>query len=122
MKIRIHANTVRLRLERDEVDAIARTIPVEETTAFPSGRFGYRLSIAEVTAPSADFTDGVIEVRLPRRLAVDWASNESEVSIRGSVALEAETLSLLIEKDFECLEPRAGETQKNRFPNPKARA
>ena len=90
-------------------------------TRFPGGaEFSYQLSAGAVDAVTASFNDGCISVILPRSMAEHWASDESEVSIHGAATLSEGALTLLVEKDFECLEPRVGEDQSNRFRNPKA--
>lgn len=121
MKIRIHNDSIRLRLDRSEVDAIGDGREVNCRTRFASGvEFQYQLSVADCDAVRADFSDGCIEVRLPRSKAVHWATDETEVSIRGENDIGDGAIALLIEKDFECLDPRDGEDQSNRFVNPKA--
>lgn len=121
MKIRIYDDSVRLRLDRSEVEAVGRGEAVSSCTRFPGGaEFRYQLATAEVAAVSADFADGIIAVTLPLVTAQHWATNETEVSIHGAADHAEGELSLLIEKDFECLEPRSGEDQSNRFQNPKA--
>ncbi len=121
MKIRIYDDSVRLRLDRGEVEAVGRGEPVLCRTRFPGGgEFRYQLSAGQVEAVTAEFTDGCITVTLPAATAQQWAQTESEVSIRDTADVSAGALALLIEKDFECLEPRAGEDQSNRFVNPKA--
>ncbi|XOV89011.1 MAG: DUF7009 family protein [Pseudomonadota bacterium] len=118
MKIRILNDTIRLRLDRDEVDRIGRGQPVIARTRFPDRSvFGYELHVDAAGAETvAAFSHGVIRLTLPAEQARHWATEESEVSITGQSA----SLELLIEKDFECLEPRAGESQSNRFANPRA--
>lgn len=121
MKIRIHDNSIRLRLDRSEVDKIGEGDAVDCSTRFAGGaEFRYQLTVADCDAVNADFDAGRIEVRLPRSAAEHWATDETEVSIRGENDTGDGGLTLLIEKDFECLEPRTGEDQSNRFVNPKA--
>jgi hypothetical protein len=123
MKIRIFDDSIRLRLDRDEVDAIARSEAVECHTHFPGGGvFAYRLSVADVDVASAQFVGSCIEVALPTGVAGDWASDDAQVSIRAQQPIADGDLTLLVEKDFECLDPREGEDQTNRFRNPKALA
>lgn len=123
MKIRIFDDSIRLRLDRDEVDAIARSEAVECHTHFPGGGvFAYRLSVAEVGVVSAKVAGPCIEVALPTTVAVEWASDDAQVSIRAEQPIANGDLALLVEKDFECLDPREGEDQTNRFRNPKALA
>ena len=121
MKIRIYDNSIRLRLDRSEVDLVAAAKKVTGTTHFPDGaQFSYGLSPHTGEGLQAVFSQGCIELLVPRAIAQNWASDDSEVSIRGALQTTAGELTLLIEKDFECLEPRSGEDQSNRFRNPKA--
>lgn len=121
MKIRIYDDSVRLRLDRTEVDTIGAGGAVSSQTRFPGGtEFRYRLEVGDVAQVTAGFTAGCICVSLPRTMATQWAADETAVSIRGSAAHATGSTALLVEKDFECLEPRAGEDQSNRFVNPKA--
>jgi len=123
MKIRIYDDSVRLRLDRSEVETIGRGEQVTCCTRFPDGaEFRYQLSTGAVAAVTAGFDHGCIAVTLPVKAAERWVTDDSEVSIRGNAEHDAGSLTLLIEKDFECLEPRAGEDQSNRFRNPKALA
>jgi hypothetical protein len=117
MKIRILNDAVRLRLERDEVDAIRVGKSVEASTHFADAQvFSYCIRVADVRSVESSFRDSCLTVVLPVRMASEWANDETAVSIAG----EHGPTSVLVEKDFECLDPRAGEDQSNRFRNPKA--
>jgi len=122
LKIRIHDNSIRLRLNRDEVDQIGRNETVACSTLFPTGeRFGYTLlSSAAAHATTASMVNGTITVTLTEKESQHWALTETEVSIAVATPIAEGSLALLIEKDFECLDPREGEDQSNRFKNPKA--
>ena len=121
MKIRISDDSIRLRLDRREVDDIGQGKSVSCSTRFSGGAaFQYGLLVVDGDSVTADFSDGCIEVSLPRKTALRWARDETEVSIHGENEFEGGALALLIEKDFECLDPREGEDQSNRFVNPKA--
>ena len=120
MKIRIYDDSIRLRLDRSEVDQIGAGEAVRCATHFPDGtRFSYALTVGG-DAVGACFQGGLIDVAIPHATAMQWASDETAVSIRGEESLAQGELKLLIEKDFECLDPREGEDQSNRFVNPKA--
>ena len=120
MKVRILANTLRLRLDRSEVDQIGAGSRVLGSTDFPGGEtFRYSLEPAGADC-TAEFRDGVIRIVISVRAAAAWANDGAQVGIYETLALPTGSLSLLIEKDFECLEPRGGENQSNRFANPKA--
>lgn len=121
MKLRIQGDSIRLRLTQSEVAAVGQGGAVVETTHFPNGlRMGYSLCSSDVSAMSVDFRDQTITIALPNSMAQRWAGS-NEVSLRESVTTDAGTLALLVEKDFECLEPRAGQDS-DAFPNPNASA
>ena len=68
-----------------------------------------------------EFCDGVIKIVIPAGAAAAWAGDETQVGIYETLARQRARSVLSIEKDFECLEPRGGENQSNRFKNPKKR-
>lgn len=114
MKLRIRDNSLRLRLSRTEVGQLASSGECAATMALAAGEFRYRV-ITELAAarPTAAFGDGCVTVSLPAPIVAAWARSES-VSIRG----EDGPLSILVEKDFVCLKPRAGEDESDLFPHP----
>ena len=120
MKIRIRDNSIRLRLERAEVDQLREKGVVKSHTAFPGGRrFSYAVESSPASVqPVALFSDLTITVRLPETVALAWATTE-QVSIEGEQILDdGATLSLLVEKDFACLAPREGEDESDMFEHP----
>ncbi len=125
MKFRIRGDTIRLRLKRSEVDRLAAGISIVEETHFPNSVLIYRLDVSENNAISASFENGSIAVTVPKTKALDWASTD-EVSLHAEQVLPgAGSLSLLIEKDFSCLEPghhRDGEDDEDTFPHPRAQS
>ena len=120
MKLRILDNAIRLRLDRSEVDDIAAGQPLVASTHFPDGQvFGYQLTaVADMT--EAVFDGSVITLKIAQATLLSWAADEHQVGIHESLPTAEGNLELLVEKDFECLEPRCGEDQSNRFVNPKA--
>lgn len=120
MKIRIYDDSIRLRLDRSEVEQLGQGQAVTCQTHFPDGGvFSYALAAAG-NVVAAHFADGCITLEVPASTLSDWAADETAVSITQEQALAHGPLKLLIEKDFECLDPRPGENQDNRFKNPKA--
>lgn len=119
MKLRILDDSIRLRLDREEVESLARGKKIACTTRFPAGpSFCYELT-THAGGAAAEFGNQGITVTLSTDIVNSWASDETAVSIRESMALPQGELRILVEKDFECLDPREGESQSNRFPNPK---
>lgn len=122
MKIRIQDNSIRLRLSRSEVQALAADGRVASVTQFPGGpAFHYRVESSPASVMAvASFIDGCISVRLPERSVLAWAASE-QVSLSGEQMLEnGEQLILLIEKDFACLTPREGEDESDLYEHPLA--
>ena len=114
MKLRIQGDSIRLRLTQFEVEAIGRGELVMETTRLPTP-FIYSLAIGGDKV-SALYSKDSICVTLPENIALRWATT-NEISVRGCEG----TVGILVEKDFECLDPRPGERDADAFPNPKAR-
>jgi hypothetical protein len=122
VKIRIRDNSIRLRLTKGEVDAIRDNGVVTSTTGFPGGRrFSYSLESSPASVnPAAFYSDNEIRVRLPETQVLAWTTTE-QVSIAGEQVLDdGEKLSILVEKDFACLEPRPGEDEADMFSHPGA--
>lgn len=119
VKLRIKDNSLRLRLTRGEVDALASDGRVGSAVLFPGGaRFEYAIeSVAGPAAPAADYAGDRVRVIVPEAAVRDWASSE-QVSISGEQPLGGDSLSILVEKDFACLAPRPGEDESDMFPHP----
>lgn len=119
MKLRIRGNSIRLRLSRSELDQIAEAGGAEDRVRFgPGAELTYRVAVAPGGAVGARFSGDELAVTLPRREVERWLEPE-EVSIRGEQAVDGgEALTILVEKDFECLTPREGEDESDLFPHP----
>jgi hypothetical protein len=120
VKLRARGNSLRLRVTRGELAALARDGAIEERIVFPGDRaLVYRLAIdAAASTCGASFDGDVVTVRLPEAAARTWATSD-EVGVRGEVAVErGGALALLIEKDFPCLTTRPGEDDRDAFPWP----
>lgn len=121
MKLRIKGNSIRLRLGRSEVRRLATEGIVEESTAFGASqkeRLGYSIRASpEFHIVSTSFADRRIVVCVPRSLVQSWAATD-QVGIQTTQSTGAGELQILIEKDFECIEPMPGESQEDAFPRP----
>ena len=125
MKLRIHGNSVRLRLGRSEVDRLLSAGQVREHTAFgpePSHRLTYVLEVSDDAADvRAELRGPDLTVTLPTRIARRWATTdevgiEAEQDVGGGVS--GEVLRLVIEKDFQCLHRDGGADEADAFPHP----
>lgn len=123
MKLRIKGNSVRLRLTQAEVLQFAEQGRVDEMTHFPSGiAFGYSLQCSRVEEVSASFPAGRVVVNVPEAAAHQWTSSE-DVGIEARLENGTKDgFHVLIEKDFQCMQPRPHEDESDNFPNPLASA
>jgi hypothetical protein len=114
MKLRISANSLRLRLTRSEVEEFASTGAYESAIDLVGGPLVYRLERADVEAMAAQLSDSTITVSVPSAAAEQWTGSE-DVSINAPVE---GSLKINIEKDFACLKPRLGEDTDDHYPHP----
>lgn len=122
MKLRLKNNSIRLRLTRSEVEQLDRTGTVEESIVFgpdPHQPLTYSVkAVSETDGIQADFIDNRITVVVPRANVDDWTGS-TKIELQGEQVIgNGGTLRILIEKDFACLKPRAGEDDADAFPNP----
>ena len=122
MKLRIRGNTIRLRLTQSEVKTFGKTGEVLDEIGMgpdPSDKLSYGLSVSDETGSvQAMFTGHRITVAVPRNMALDWVYGD-DVGFSGEQAANGSgNLSILVEKDFECLKKRPGEDESDSFPNP----
>lgn len=118
MKLRIHKNSIRLRLSQPEVEKIGQGRSIMETLETGwDNNFSYMLwPMENCQDVAAEFEQNILKIYLPMNQAYEWANTEkvsiSQTSYNGVI--------ILIEKDFQCLHKRAGEDESNNFPNPLA--
>lgn len=113
MKLRIKGNSLRLRLTKAEVARIALGEAVSEEICFSPGSWlVYSLEPSDnVKEIAARFEGNLVRVLLPLGVASDWAGSETISLVASQKSAENSSLSLLIEKDFFCLKPRAFEKE-----------
>ncbi len=112
MKLRLRAHTIRLRLLQDEVARLASGQSIRETLPTPRP-FHFAVAPAAVSELTAHFLDDTLTVEVPAAWAASWAASD-EVGRRA----QSHGLDILIEKDWACTTPRAGEENKGTYPNP----
>lgn len=119
MKIRIKGNSIRLRLSRTEVEKLATEGLIDETTEFNDGVFGYSLQTKEgIDHLTASYRDNVMTVYMPVNYVGGWATNET-VGFEYNLNLtNGNSLFLLVEKDFKCIDAAVTEDQSDNYENP----
>jgi hypothetical protein len=117
MKIRIKGNSLRYRLTRSELDLLAGKGVLREKINFGAAALQYELVSSKGHQLSAAYQDNHITLYFPEAWINDWI-NSDKVGYEHTVSLENnETLHLLVEKDFTCLE-NVAEDQSDNYPNP----
>jgi hypothetical protein len=119
MKLRIRGNSIRIRVSKPELDAIAAAGSVEDKIQFaPASELRYRVDVRDGGAVAAEFGESLIRVIVPKAEVARWLEPE-QVSIEGSQAIGDGThLRVLVEKDYTCLAPRRDEDDSQLFANP----
>lgn len=116
MKLRFRENSLRLRVNRPEVENLAAGGSLEQRVEFPGGaRLTYVLESSGEAAAEATFQEGVIRVRAPEWQIKDWARGEA-IGLYLQVAAGESPLRIAIEKDLECVEGPAEERDPEAFP------
>ena len=124
MKLRIRGDSLRLRLKRGEVDLLAAGKSLVEETHFPGAVLSYRLDVTEDDAIQAHLENSSLLIRLPASRVSAWATTDEVSMLAEQVLPGGDKLTLLIEKDFSCLEPghhRDCEDDEDTFPHPSTR-
>jgi hypothetical protein len=120
MKLRLQFNSIRLRLKRGEVDHLAKFGRVEEkivTGAGPGDTFRYVLESSDTaTDIVAQWQDKELVVLIPQETAQRWAAG-NDVGVEANLPVGAETLKILVEKDFACLDGSDADNA-DTYPNP----
>ncbi len=118
MKLRFRGNSLRLRVNRREVETLASGVALREEVVFPNAHFSYIIEPQAKASPQASFEGGVIHVRAPLSTVRDWAHGQS-VGLYFDVPAENATLKVAIEKDLECVDGSPEERDPEAFPRGK---
>jgi stringent starvation protein B len=113
VKLRLQGNSIRLRLNRKEVAEFVQAGRLQDVVSFGAGMtltYGMELSKDTVTA-HALFDGSAIRITVPLADAQDWARSD-----RVAMSGQDRQLSILIEKDFQCMHA----PDPDAYPNPDA--
>lgn len=115
MKLRINDQSLRLRINRDDLDLLVRSGHIKHTFGNQKlGFFNYELIAKGVPKIDINLTDNSIEVVMPKSHLDEWAKTD-----RVGFEAEVKEVRLLLEKDFQCLTDRHNEDESCNFKNPK---
>ena len=105
MKLRCTTNSIRIRLRKSDIDVLKNKEIVEDQIQFPgSDLLRYAVCISDSAELYASFVNNEILVYIPKKMAINWIES-NQVSLENHInSLEKRGLSILIEKDFPCLD------------------
>ena len=121
MKLRIHGDSIRLRLSRSEVADFGQHGRVEDTVHFgPGVALVYALESApDAGSTRAVFDAGAIRIIVPSQAARQWTTTDQEGITAEETLDNKRRLSIVVEKDFKCIH-KPGDADEDAFPNPLA--
>jgi uncharacterized protein DUF7009 len=123
MKVRIHGNSIRFRITQSEMAALVDGVRLEDSVQFGPAQtemLSYAVEISpRYSEVCALYSKGVIQVVLPVNLARALAGTDQVGIEHVQSVAEGVVLKIVLEKDFQCFHPKAGENESDNFPNPK---
>lgn len=123
MKIRIKGNSLRLRLSQTDVSQFRQRGFIQDTIVFgieTHQKLTYRLATHEGSTIEVSYDQEMITVFVPISIGNEWAQSK-QVGFSTTLVIDEENvLSILVEKDFQCMQPRPGEDESDLYAHPKA--
>jgi uncharacterized protein DUF7009 len=119
MKLRFRGNSLRLRVNRREVDTLASGDLIQEEVFFPNrARLTYIFEPSRAADPEASFERNTLRVAAPLLQVRDWARTEL-IGLYYNFETEGTVLKVAIEKDLECTDSTSEDTDPDAFPRTK---
>src|SRR3954453_12445762 len=107
MKVRILANSIRLRLRQKEVCRFQASGELRETTSFGkdiADRLSFVLKEGSGKEFKISFRSNAVTIEVPKSVCDEW-TNTGLVGFEESIDTgKGETIKILVEKDFKCLD------------------
>ena len=118
MKIRIKDNSIRFRLTKSEVKKLCTEGYLQSTTELNTATLTYAIQVQEnMQSLNADFVNNNITLLFPSAEAAVW-NDSDRITYENTVILNSgNSLKLLLEKDFICLD-HTHEDQSDNYENP----
>lgn len=122
MKLRIKGNSIRIRLDRRDIERLVREGRVVDALQFGPGlEFSYAVEVAPAPRerPEASYAEGKITLRIDPADASEWLEGD-RVGFDHKQPVDGGVIRVLLEKDFACIDRPAGEEEDDAFafPNP----
>ena len=119
MKLRIKGNSIRLRLLRTEVEQFAAERAISDEINFGANALRYTVAMSpDAESISAEFAGNEIIISVPEADARRWTAGD-EVGFEVAQSIGADTpLTIIVEKDFVCIDRPDDPDRENAYPNP----
>ena len=122
MKLRLMPDSVRLRLNRNEVAALARERKITATVLFPGAKMCYSLRASPDCVAGARFENCELIITVPENQAYDWAHSHEQIGLYyEQECAKGQSLRIIVEKDFQCIDAPPEEIDDAAYPNPAAK-
>jgi hypothetical protein len=124
MKLRLEGNSIRVRLDRRDIERLFEEGHVDDAVRFGPGlAFSYAVETgpAPRERPRVSYTDGCLTIQIDPVDVEEWLSGD-RVGFDHLQDVEEGVVRVLVEKDFACIERPLGEEADDAyaFPNPSA--
>ena len=124
MKLRLKGNSIRVRLDRRDVDGLIDRGRIADAVRFGPGlAFSYAVELgpAPRERPRALYAAGRLLIRIDPEDAEEWLSTD-RVGFDHLQDVDGGVVRVLLERDFACIDRPSGEgaDDADAFPNPAA--
>ena len=124
MKLRLKGNSIRVRLDRRDIEGLIDRGRIDDAVRFGPGlAFSYAVELGEAPRerPKASYADGRLSIRIDPEDAEGWLAGE-RVGFDHEQFVDGGVVRVLLEKDFACIDRPVGEEADDAyaFPNPTA--
>lgn len=124
MKLRLKGNSIRLRLDRRDIEQLIDKGRVDAAVRFGPGlAFSYAVATGQAPQgrPTAHYTDGCLTIRIDPDDADEWLAGD-RVGFDHHQPVDGGFVRVLLQKDFACIDRPLGEEADDAyaFPNPSA--
>ncbi|MCO4292380.1 hypothetical protein NF867_05825 [Solitalea sp. MAHUQ-68] len=117
MKIRIKANTIRFRLDKDDINSINNSGFVKEETQIAGGKLHFCIKSKPIENALIKLDPYSVHLLIPAAQLMEWAGNNINGLYITLINDDGSELKISIEKDYKCLTERE-EDESAAFDNP----
>jgi hypothetical protein len=124
MKLRLKGNSVRVRLDRWDIEGLIDRERVVDGVRFGPGvalSYAVEVGLAPRDRQKASYADGHLKISIDREDAEEWLASD-RVGFDHEQVVDGGVVRVLLEKDFACIDRPRGEEADDvyAFPNPLA--